>query len=869
MAQLPAENTHCVVITPDSISGDVVEFGLPLPAGKYQQNHLALADEQGNPVKAQYEPMSFWPDKSLRWCKVILQTQPATDAIKLFPTKRVVNEVAQRTPFITQTSSELRIRSKDFNYRLSTSELATFAVYRSDGQQLCQAQAIELELPGGTKLRAQINETSYQSDYALTEPLCCAVRVAGAFLAADESAPLNFTLQLKFHYASNRIDGSLQLHNPQAAQHIDGTWDLGDANSMQFKGLSLIWASDGFSQLSCADEQNPQQQYSAQQDLRVYQESSGGEAWNSPVHVNAEQQVPMQLPGFQLTSDQHISTGKRIQPLVQATFNQAPKITVHAGIDEFWQQFPSAIAISNSALELALFPSEFPDLYELQAGEKKTQRWSMCLSPDSDQQQRQTIKLPTVALDSAWVCACHAMPWLTEQAKSQPLQAVIEQGLFGPHSLLEKRELADQYGWRNFGELYADHEAQGYEGDTLFVSHYNNQYDPVLGLLNQAIVLQSNELRQQADELARHVLDIDIYHTELDKDEYNHGLFWHTDHYQQAKTCTHRTYSKLHRNDVYADHVGGGGPGGQHCYTTGLTIHYFTTGCEDAKQAVLKLGDWISNVYEGQGTLIELLLAWKNRYRADLKNLLSGQYPLDRGTGNYIIALLDCYSLTEQQAYLSRVANIIRNTVHPNDEIAARNFDDVEETWFYTVFFQAVARFLWLKTEQQAFDQDFLYARDALLHYADWMVSHEDLSLVHPERLEFPTLTWTAQDLRKVDLLYLASFFAGETQPQYVAKAEHWYQQICAGLEQDDTRTHTRVLAILMQNNGVREWVQQAPQVAFPPRGEHGQPPANNRIRQVVTVSKQVFKALTRFSPQRELDQINRRFPQLAQRWRR
>ena len=45
------------------------------------------------------------------------------------------------------------------------------------------------------------------------------------------------------------------------------------------------------------------------------------------------------------------------------------------------------------------------------------------------------------------------------------------------------------------------------------------------------------------NELANHVVDIDIYHTTRDKAAYCGGLFWFTDHYLDAATSTHRTYS--------------------------------------------------------------------------------------------------------------------------------------------------------------------------------------------------------------------------------------------------------------------------------------------------------------------------------------
>ncbi|WP_143824574.1 RIFT barrel domain-containing protein [Neiella marina] len=860
-------NVHCLLINGNENYGDVIEFGLPLPKGQFRQNQLALLDDQGRVLNAHVCATSFWPDKTLRWCRVSMATAGLTLPAKVYPTAVAqLDGIEQKTPVIQRTEQTLDITTDHYRYQFNTSELSTFSVFERSGEQLLGGRAIGLVPPEGQIAVGNVDYVSHRSEYLASGALLTKVTLAGTFDTKSELEPPRFKLTVKFHHNSDRIDASLQLHNPRAAQHIEGTWDLGDPNSLLFDSLHLSWFADQLNQLRCADEQDQTPPITADQSLTVYHESSGGEAWNSPVHVNAQQQLPMRFQGYRLTTDNRTTTGTRIQPVISARCRGS---AIQLGIQQFWQQFPSAITISQQHLELGLFPAEFPDRYELQGGERKTFHFSLCLSSLDDGAERQSLVLPIVQLNPTWLARCHTLPWLTDAVTDSRLQAVINQGLFGEHSLLAKREKADQYGWRHFGELYADHEAEGHDGDELFISHYNNQYDPIYGLLTQSFIHQSAELKLQADELASHVVDIDIYHTDQDKNEYNHGLFWHTDHYQQAKTCTHRTYSKLHRNDVYADHVGGGGPGGQHCYTTGLTLHYLLAGDDDAKQAVLKLGEWISNVYEGQGTFVELLLAWKNRFRPDIKNLLTGLYPLDRGTGNYIIALLDCYTLTEQSRYLSNVAAIIRDTVHPCDIIAERNFDDVEETWFYTVFLQAVGRYLWVKAERLELDDDFIYARDALLHYADWMVTHENLSLDHPERLEFPTLTWTAQDLRKVAVLYMAHYFAPEPQPRYVEQAEQWYQQICQGLEQDRTRTHTRVLAILMQNNGAREWVQQASRQPFPPRGNHGKPRAQSKLAQIVTVSRQVLKTLMRFSLQREIDQINRRFPQLAERWRR
>ena len=84
-------------------------------------------------------------------------------------------------------------------------------------------------------------------------------------------------------------------------------------------------------------------------------------------------------------------------------------------------------------------------------------------------------------------------------------------------------------------------------------------------------IFSSGDVRwyQLMRDLARHVIDIDIYHTQEDRPAYNGGLFWHTDHYTDAATATHRSYSRANR-DTQGGSRYGGGPSNEHNYTTGL-----------------------------------------------------------------------------------------------------------------------------------------------------------------------------------------------------------------------------------------------------------------------------------------------------------
>src|SRR5439155_1016122 len=130
---------------------------------------------------------------------------------------------------------------------------------------------------------------------------------------------------------------------------------------------------------------------------------------------------------------------------------------------------------------------------------------------------------------------------------------LVNAAVEGADSFVCKRETIDEFGWRNFGDIYADHE-NAFSGESQpIVSHYNNQYDAIGGFAAQFMRTGDGRWWRLMTELATHVSDIDIYHTDRDKAAYNHGLFWHTYHYVGAGACSHRSYPRHPK-------VGGGGP---------------------------------------------------------------------------------------------------------------------------------------------------------------------------------------------------------------------------------------------------------------------------------------------------------------------
>jgi hypothetical protein len=815
--------------------------------------------------------IAYWPDNSLKWIKLTYQycnqpllylhiTKHQRDRCGVLPKKLIhdtnikgVSDVIDHYSFkggtntltLSLANNKLGILDEEGNANLSLNAddlKLTDNAGRPVKTDFRQASVTE---------HANLNMLNNYSSSAVT------VVIKGIF----SETLVQFQLIVDWLVPFDLIKFQLQIHNTNRAVHEGGKWDLGDAGSFNFKALNIdLNISQKSLKKHCILTDVHNNQSFIGERFFCEQFSSGGVNWQSPVHVNRNNTVDINKNGYALNieledgldKDQKELTGLRCQPVLSLKNNLA--IT----LNKFWQNFPKTLSLKDNVVSLGLFPANH-HLYELQGGEKKTHSFWVSLDvANNDLTTSQEVNRGTVAWD--WVNQCHLYPFIAkERAALGSLQEITNLGIENTSGFITKRENLDEYGWRHFGELYADHETAGYEGEDIFVSHYNNQYDPIYGFLRQFLTTGNTKWFELADDLATHVKDIDIYHTSLDKNEYNGGLFWHTDHYLQAFTSSHRSYSKYQATDAYQDHAGGGGPGGQHCYTTGLYLHYCLTGSQSSKEAVLTLSNWITHLYEGSGTCLEILLAFKNRHVVGYKNHFTGQYPLDRGIANYVNALLDSFELTQNEDYLKKVQNILNNTLHPNEDLTHRSLEDVEGTWFYTVLLQALCRYLQVKENRQEFDQHFYYCRDSLLNFADWMLIHEYPYLEKPNILEYPNDTWTAQDLRKANVLAAAHYYSPDKKKQYMTKAQFFHQYVTDKLTNADTKTYTRILVLVMQNQGAVEVYQtKQPPITFAPT--QNWPAASYQQTSLYAgLLKVLAKRIIKLSPKSEIDWLKKR----------
>ncbi len=843
-------------------SNEPCRIGVPIHESELTpaDNVVLYCAKEKRERPCQSEPLSFWPDGSIRWLKITFQID-----LKPYQTKHLSLQRSQLCNAASPPASPLKAEIIDQKIEIITGR----ARFTLDRMNLCWQAS--LSRPHAQPLKTHFifsncdeSECEAQLDqpWQITESGHTAIVLKSSGKWSNPAEDIaRFDITLHFFHQSSTIQVETTLHNPNRAQHAGGLWDLGDPGSIHFQSLKLSIKTPNIGQTELLTHQGCTPLSTTQHEpLRIFQGSSGGKHWNSRNHLKHSDQLTTTIKGFQVhKSNQLIAYDDRASPMLLWRGKNA---AVQIYIEDFWQNFPKALSANNRTLSIELFPSEQDSRYELQGGEKKTHTCFIDYSEStSSLSWSRDPVLPR--LSASHYESTNAFPWFklvqAPSAEAATIDAIIQQGVEGPNNFYAKREIIDEYGWRNFGDIFADHETH-YQApnEPVFISHYNNQYDPIYGFSRQFALSGDRRWWDLLNDLSKHVTDIDIYHTDKDRAEYNGGLFWHTDHYLDAHTATHRTYSSHNQTSSIPGQTGGG-PAAEHCYSTGLLYHYWLTGNSRSRDAVLKLANWMISNQEGKGGLLEQLLALKKHDLPKLKALLKNEspsthhYPFTRGTGNYINTLLDAAQLTGDQHWLERVESIIYNTIHPGDNIKKRDLLNVEVAWSYLVLLQSLVKYLGIKEERRQYDEHFQFALDAFAHYSRWMAQNERPFLSNPEILEFPNDTWAAQDIRKVMLMHQAAYYDPERASQYLSKAEEWLLYISSTLSKSDEARYTRIMVILMQNYGPHHFktINKAPPLKRRP-SVHTKQPILTWKQSITRIGTRLISGLIHFRPSKE-----------------
>ncbi len=767
-------------------SHEAIRIGVPLARGALSDaNAIVLTGPAGESIPAQFRATAHWADGSIRWLLVDALVDVAANGDARFALQPAQAATGGAGIQVDAGAGHIRVDTSAAVFEVMTSGADRLATVSIAGEPVLDARGLKLSASDGVPLNVQLDGGRVEEQ----GPLRVAVRTTGS-LARRGKQVARIALRFVFLRGSAAVRIECEVWNPQAAVHTGGLWDLGDAGSITLGDLSL--------ELAPAQPANAVEWQAAPgtwtrstaSQGSLYQDSSGGERWNSPSHIDAQGKSTVTFRGYRVQEGQGnlVAQGDRAVPALRVTGRRPIVISV----EKFWQNFPKALRWRDGVLGVGLFPAESTRGFELQGGERK--RHAVLLGFDADEAPLLALHAPLqVSLDPAEAAATGAVGYLLPAAADRNANYLdyVNTLVEGQHSVFAKREIVDEYGWRNFGDLYADHEAVNHKGPEPFVSHYNNQYDFVYGAGMHYLRTGDARWRELMVDAARHLVDIDIYRTADDKAGFSGGLFWHTDHYQPAASCTHRTYSRKNANGPY-----GGGPSNEHNYTSGLLQYYYLTGDAEAADTIRTLADWVIGMDDGARTLLGLVDDGPTGQASKSRD--ADFHKPGRGAGNSINALLDAYAVTRQRRYLDFAEHLIERVIHPHDDVALLGLDEPETRWSYVVFLQVLGKYLDRKLEWGEKDYRFWYARAGLLQYARWMLAHEKPYKDVLHKVELPTETWPAHDIRKTHVFHVAARYAPAAERAvFSAQAKFYFDRCLADLLSFPTAYVTRPQVIL------------------------------------------------------------------------
>ena len=517
----------------------------PFPQGMlFSEKRLRIESECGHQFDPIGNALSLWSDQSIQWLELVWKGCPCCNTYWVSTFEREENETAT-TEAIRPEENKLPTRAQhDQNNPLDHIDLS-IVVKLSSGETLeLKPDKISIE-----QTQTTLNEFDMIDEQGVVHCHCL--------------------IQVKPLCDTELQAWTVILRNPRKAIHPGGIWELGDPNSVRIRHATvrLNLRTNSTRNVTSLVKTDVESEWSSPQEKEWRLEQLGsGDAHLSGIHRSPSGLGKQHETGYRFRSPDKDLGGRRANPSAVIEVDGERSFGIHCKY--FWQKFPQSLSLKiDSSLHYEFLPSTHYEDHELQGGEQISCEFLLAQGTATTvQSMLDNYSQPqTLNVDPEWVSKSCVIPWLTprEADDHQAYLALVDQAVTGHHSFFEKREQIGQYGWRHFGDVWGDHEAIHSSPDEPIVSHYNNQYDMVLGLgINY---LRSGDPRwfELMRDLARHVIDIDIYHTDDDLACYNHGMFWHTVHYVDAGLSTHRSYPKG---------TCGGGPSSGHAYNRGLYL---------------------------------------------------------------------------------------------------------------------------------------------------------------------------------------------------------------------------------------------------------------------------------------------------------
>ncbi|MBI1851340.1 MAG: DNRLRE domain-containing protein [Planctomycetes bacterium] len=592
---------------------DPVTTGVPIPreAGLRDTSRLRVVSSNGSEMDAQFRVLSRWyaatEDESapIRWLLVDLQANvPANGTAQV-----VLRDDGPQGPIaaplaVTDGPRGVVVSTGAATFRIARDKFNLFDGVGIDADRDGQVddELVPEHSEGGLVVEREDGST-YRStgdgpptSVRIEEqgPMRTVVRVDGRLRTQTQNDAysgaldvLEYTARYHFYRGKSNVRVVFTLRNPDRVKAIDfhagGAEVFHSFNDATLRlpvslgaNKSFTFVGDGVSEGALVGSDSAE----------IYQDSSGGPSWGPASDGSPYWSTTFQ--GYRVAT----ATGASA-PIVDAGLRALgvgdvsdERAGVAVSMRDFWQNFPKGIRVDPAgAIEMSLFPREWASAHRLRGGVQKShdllfQFHSGTARAASVESTARAFQAPLQALATPETYRdSHALGYFSVEDPSpdfrnyeEGMEAVIEyhggrtdiQG-----DIYREMEEKDEYGWLNWGDHYrAGYKALRYWG--------NNEFDFSWILLLGYVRRPAHDVRywELGQAAARHLMDVDIYHTGRDIFWANHGM-------------------KKHDASGSIDH--GRDPNLSHFWIDGLILYYWMTGDEAARDSMNEIGQWLKN----------------------------------------------------------------------------------------------------------------------------------------------------------------------------------------------------------------------------------------------------------------------------------
>jgi len=580
---------------------------------------LRLVDDAGDPVPAQLTVLARWDGapsdttRPVRWVLVEFQATLGAGETRTYRLEEGPAPDPGPDMTVTQDAQSVSVDTGNTVFRIRTDRFNFLDhVQRDlDDDGIAETTVVPADHQGGVKI-TQVGKSPYSSSddgaptvqVVLEGPLRTVIRVAGELdsdsdndRVAGQLSHFEYTAYYSFYrdhdFARVRFSVRYPERNKEFDQHAGGRDLYHEFESMNLEFPALL---DDDRTFRIHGDAPVDGSLAAGESARIYQDSSGGDAWAPPPGDEDHPWFATTFRGYRVyrgagpVPDDVLSQGDRA-PGYGVVHDGTRGVLV--GMRHFWQNYPKGIRLQhNGGIVIELFPADWRTSHRFRGGVQKTHELLVgfpAAAPESDEVASVVAgfedPLFAVAPAEVYRDSMALGRIATEDAElfehyDDAAEAVVDyQGeVFTQGDIYDEREDDDLYGWMNFGDSYRG-------GSKSSGTRYfgNNELDFSYCLLVAYLRDAEHDPRflQNGLAIARHLYDIDQYHTERDLYWANLGI-------------------RKHDANGVQDHSRG--PNLSHHWVQGMKLYYWLTGDPLARTFLQNAAAWLTSLEQPAGS---------------------------------------------------------------------------------------------------------------------------------------------------------------------------------------------------------------------------------------------------------------------------